>query len=372
MEGNPVNRSKSSVKRKILVLGTPVTLLSVALAACGSSGQNAANSTKTPLSLTIGLPVVATVSAEIWLGQTQGFFKKHGVDVSISNAGATAGTEAAAGRVDVTQQGCSGALAPAASGHQTSIIYWMVGNVNAAVQVPVGSSLKAKATTAATVMELAGKRVAVQGVGGGAYGVASSLNAYVRAHGGKPLTIVNLSSSSAITAQLISGQVDAAVGANDELAGSLAAKKLRILVDASDPTMKQITGGDVAGVCLWGLKSQLQGKPQAVAAFVAGLRDSYKYITATSPSVIAQDLHGIKDFSPLSLAAIQESLSYDLPFMTPSAGFLSAGVWQNTLKAFAGWGTGLTLSDSEFSYQNIIDMSYWNAATKLLGNKNPG
>jgi ABC-type nitrate/sulfonate/bicarbonate transport system substrate-binding protein len=337
------------------------------LVACGGTDNSGAQQPKTaaPLSLSVGLPVAATVSTEVWLAKSKGFFTKHNVDVSVTNAGSTASTEAAAGRIDITQQGCSGPLAPAASGHQTSIIFWMVGNVNASVQVGNGSSLKALGSTANTVMELAGKRVAVQGVGGGAYGEANALNAYITSHGGKPLTIVSLSSAGAISAQLISGQIDAAVGAADEVAGAIAAGKVRIILDAGDPVLKQISGGDIAGVCLWGLRSQLRGKAAAVAAFVAGMRDAYQYVSTTPAPQLAADLHSIKDFGSLTIADIEQSLRYDLPFMTSSAGFLSEDVWTNTLKAFGGWGLHQNLSDPRFSYGDIVDMSYWNAASAL-------
>ena len=43
----------------------------------------------------------------------------------------------------------------------------------------------------------------------------------------------------------------------------------------------------MAGVCLWGLKSKLAREPKAVAAFIAGMRDAYRYVTATQPATIA-------------------------------------------------------------------------------------
>jgi ABC-type nitrate/sulfonate/bicarbonate transport system substrate-binding protein len=340
-------------------------LACLGLVACNSDSGAQQPKKAAPLSLSVGLPVAATVSTEVWLAKSKGFFAKHNVDVSVTNAGSTASTEAAAGRIDITQQGCSGPLAPAASGHQTSIIFWMVGNVNASVQVGSGSSLKTLGSTGSTVLELAGKRVAVQGVGGGAYGEANALNAYITSHGGKPITIVSLSSAGAISAQLISGQIDAAVGAADEVAGAIAAGKVRIILNSGDPVLKQISGGDIAGVCLWGLRSQLRGKPAAVAAFVAGMRDAYQYVSTTPAPQLAADLHGIKDFGSLTVADIEQSLQYDLPFMTSSAGFLSQDVWTSTLKAFAGWGLHQKLSDPRFSYGNIVDMSYWNAASAL-------
>jgi ABC-type nitrate/sulfonate/bicarbonate transport system substrate-binding protein len=220
-----------------------------------------------------------------------------------------------------------------------------------------------------SVMELAGKRVAVQGVGTGAYGEAQAMRAYISAHGAKPPVVVSLPNASAISAQLVSGQVDAAVGAADVVAGAVADGKVRILVRAEDTGLKEVSGGDVAGVCLWGLKSKLAQEPKAVAAFIAGMRDAYRYVTVTPPASIATILHTTKDFGSLKVGTVEQSLGYDVPLFTTSAGQLTPAVWETTLKAFAGWGLGLNLGDPRLSYGSVIDMSYWNASTALLAGK---
>ncbi|HEY3749278.1 MAG TPA: ABC transporter substrate-binding protein [Pseudonocardiaceae bacterium] len=332
----------------------------------GSAAPSSAGAGGAKPTITVGLSAVTTVSAELYLGRTQGFFAKHGVTVNLTNTGSTSATEAAAGRVDLVQVGCSSALAPAVAGHQTSIVFWMLAN-NAGIQVPAGSALRPANTAAGSVMELAGKRIAVQGVGTGAYGEAQAMRAYIGAHGAKPPVVVSLPNASAISAQLVSGQVDAAVGAADVVAGAVADGKVRILVRAENPGLKEVSGGDVAGVCLWGLKSKLAQEPKAVAAFIAGMRDAYRYVTATQPATIAGILHTTKDFGSLGVDTVEQSLGYDVPLFTTSAGQLTPAVWETTLKAFAGWGLGLNLSDPRLSYGDIVDMSYWNASTALLG-----
>jgi NitT/TauT family transport system substrate-binding protein len=359
-----------------MVAGAGLVAVALAASACGSSGgsgtaapKQSAGEPTTVGEMTIGVSVPATVSTELYIAQTQGFYQKHGVDVTLTVTGATTATQAAAGRVDLVQQGCSSSLAPAASGRQTTIAYWLVGN-NAGVQVASNSSITKQADSTDSLLELAGKRVGVVGVGGGAFGMANSISAYLKSKGKAPVTIVNQDNAAAVSASLISGQIDAAVGPADTLAGAIGAGKVKILIDADDPVMAPLGGGtSIAGICLWGLKSQLQSKPKVVAAFIAALRDAYKYVSSTDPSVVAGELHTSKDFATLPVSTIEDELKLDLPFLTTTAGQMSQDVWNRTLSAFSTWGLGLKLDNPAFTYSSIVDMSYWNAATVLTGGK---
>ena len=362
----------ASMRRNVLIGLAAGSALLLALTACGgtssssSSSPSSGQSTPDNLSLSVGLAALTTQSVEIYVAKTKGFFAKHGLTVSITNYGATANTEVAAGRVDLVQSGCANTLPPTASGHQASIVYWMVGN-NTSVQVATKSPLRAGATPTDTLLSMSGKRVAVQGSGGSATGAANAMSNYIVAHGGKPLTVVGLPNASAISAQLLSGQIDAAVGADAEVEAALVDGRARILIDGRDPAGQALTGGNYAGVCMWGIQSQLQGKPKAVAAFVAGMRDAYTYITANSVSTVANDLHSNKDFGSLQPKAIADSLRFDIPSLTSSAGFLSSDVWQASIRAYSGFKLTQDPTDPKYAYQNMVDMSYWNAATALIG-----
>jgi ABC-type nitrate/sulfonate/bicarbonate transport system substrate-binding protein len=338
----------------------------------GSSASSAGSSasggsgTASVGSLSVGVPGVSTISAVLYVAQEQGLYQQHHVTVNLVNAGATAGTQVAAGQLNVTQLGTTGAFAPTASGRQTSIIYWLAGNATAGVAVRTGSPLKPAATALQTLMELSGKRVAVQGTATSSSGNAAAFSKYIVAHGGKPLQIVNLPTVDAISAQLLSGQVDAEVGLPDYVAPAIAAGKARILVNASDPSIIQLGGGSVVAVSLWGLKSQLQSEQPAVTAFLAAIRQAQAWMASHSVSDIAAVLAKTSAFADFTTVAMEGTLKFDVPFNAPQGGYVDSASWSRSLKSFANWGLTQNLSSPEFSYAQAVDMSYWNAATKQL------
>jgi ABC-type nitrate/sulfonate/bicarbonate transport system substrate-binding protein len=343
----------------------------VAATACSSkAGDSSAKATTgggSVGSLTVGVPSIATLTAVLFVAKAEKYFQKYHVNVDIQTAGATAGTDVAAGRLDIAQLGTTGAFAPAAAGRQTSIIYWLAGNATSAVSVRAQSPLKPADNALDTLMELSGKRVAVQGSGTSSSGNAAAFSKYIVSRGGKPLQIINLPTLDAINAQLLSGQIDAAVGLPDYVAPAIAAGKARILVSASDPSIIKLSGGSTSAISLFGLKTNLQKKSAAVAAFLAALRDALKYLNSHSVAQVATLLHGLSYFSNQSLASVEATYKLDVPFDSPEGGYISAPTWTRSLDAFKSWGLDLNVNDSEFSYDSIVDMSYWNAATKLLG-----
>jgi ABC-type nitrate/sulfonate/bicarbonate transport system substrate-binding protein len=347
--------------------------LVAAVAACGSSkaaGSSTSSATAANSSvgsLTVGVPSIATLTAVLFIAKAEGYFQKYHVNVNIETAGATAGTEVAAGRLDVTQLGTTGAFAPAASGRQTSIIYWLAGNATSAVSVRTQSPLKPADNALDSLMELSGKRVAVQGSGTSSSGNASAFSKYIVSRGGKPMQIINLPTLDAINAQLLSGQIDAAVGLPDYVAPAIAAGKARILVSASDPSIIKLSGGSTAAISLFGLKSNLQKKATTVTAFLAAVRAGLAFLNSHTVEQVANVLHGQSYFADQSVAAIEATYKLDVPFDSPDGGFISSATWTRSLEAFKAWGLNLNVDDPEFSYDSIVDMSYWNGATKLLG-----
>ncbi len=71
-------------------------------------------------------------------------------------------------------------------------------------------------------------------------------------------------------------------------------------------------------------------------------------------------------FDGQDLAALTSSATYDQPFMAPSLGFVSEGLWKSTLKQLAYWGLpNVDLSSDDFSYAKRVDMSYLDAAKNI-------
>jgi ABC-type nitrate/sulfonate/bicarbonate transport system substrate-binding protein len=348
-----------------------VLALSVVVAGCSSGSSSASSSSGSTAesvgSLIVGVPGVSTVSTALYIAQTEGYYAKYHVSVSLENAGALVGTEASAGRLDLAQEGTSGALTATAGGRPTSVVYWLGGNDTGYVVVRQQSPLKPAATALDTLMVLSGKRVAVEGTADSSYGFASAYSKYIVAHGGKPLTIVSLPTTAAEQAELLSGEVDAAVGSTGAVGGStIAAGKARVLVAPSASDISTLSGGQTVALALWGLKSIVQSKSAAVAAFLAAVRDAQKFMSSHSAEQVAASLEKSSAWNTFTEAQIMDTYKYDSPFLGPSNGYIDSSVWARSVKSFGTWGLTINLNSSEFTYSNAVDMSYWNAATKLM------
>jgi ABC-type nitrate/sulfonate/bicarbonate transport system substrate-binding protein len=352
-----------------------VAAIAVSATACSSSGTGGGTSSGTNSgesagngsagSLKIATSSASTIGTELYLANDLGYAKKYGVTLDITNAGALGPTQAAAGQIDVAQFGASAPLSPAAQGRPMSIVYALDNSVTRGITVSTTSPITA-GTTEHVLMQLSGKKLVTQGTVGSGYGNATIVSNWIVAHGGTKPTIVSVADASGISAQLISGQADAAVMLPDYVAGGLQAGKLKMIVPNTDPVMTQITGGDYPAVTLFGLTSNLKKKPKAVAALIAALRDAHQYVTTHSIDDVAAILAKDPAFTGQSIATIEITLKFDPPFFSPANGYIDSATWTKTLDAMKNWGTGLDLTKSTFDYSHMVDMSSWNSSTALL------
>lgn len=344
--------------RRSLAVALAFVTASLSLAACGGASE-AGGSTN---SLRVATSSASTITTELYLANDLGFAKKYGVTLDITNAGALGPTQAVAGKVDLAQFGASAPLSPAAQGRPMSIVYAVANSVTRGITVSTKSSIT-PGTTEHVLMQLSGKRLVTQGTAGSGYGNATMVSDWIVAHGGKKPTIVSVDAADGISAQLISGQADAAVMLPDYVAGGLAAGKLKMIVPNTDPVMTRITGGDYPAVTLFGLAGNVKKKATAVTALIAALRDAHEYVTTHSVDTIAAILAKDPAFQGQSAASVKLTLQYDPPFLSPDNGYISSAAWTQTLSAMKNWGTGFDLTKATFDYAHLVDMGYWNKAT---------
>jgi ABC-type nitrate/sulfonate/bicarbonate transport system substrate-binding protein len=333
------------------------------IAACGSSGAApGSGAAKSLPPVVLGLdnePPTPIVSDSI-IALQNGYFKKYGLNVTIKAMGAVSLTEAAAGRIDLANSGVVGSLPAAIQGHQTSIIYEQTSSI-------ADGNLVVKANSPYhSLMDLSGKKVVVAGAGGGLYGAAEGYSHYIVAHGGKPLTIVITNSTGSENSELLSGQVDAAVAVLDNSAIDIHAGQERILLESSSKQGQAILKAAV-GAGFWGLASDLSAKKASVTAFIAGLRKADLWMRSHTPQQVANVLIKSPLYSGETIADIEEGATYDKSLYAPTNGFVSSEDWQDSLSAYASWNVpNLNLSSSAVTYGSVVNMSYWNGATKLI------
>lgn len=336
------------------------------VAAAGTVGvagtAGAASSSGKHYKLTVALTGAAVAEADVYIAKERGYFQKQGLTVTISVAGSTVATDVAAGQYDIGLIGASSTLPPTAQGHPMSIVY-------NPIPVSLGSTLVVKYNSPyKTLMDMSGQKVAVLGVGSANYGSAVSFSKYIVAHGGKPLVLVPATSDQAGVDEVISGQVAGTFGEADDRVPYLKAKQVRILVNGSSKLAEKITPLQLVGASYFGLKSTVKANAKAVTALVAGLRKADTWMKTASPTAIANTLVAASTlYAQTGKAALIAEIPYDKPFFSPSNGFVTKSAWNASLKAFGTWGLQtITVKTPKFSYQNMVNMSYWKAASKLI------
>jgi ABC-type nitrate/sulfonate/bicarbonate transport system substrate-binding protein len=227
-----------------------------------------------------------------------------------------------------------------------------------------------------SLQDLSGQRVGVIGASGAAFGSAAAYSNYIKQRGGQALSLVVEPNAAAIGAALSSGLVAAAVGQISAHRSAISAGKSRILLEPTSQLTKSIVGSDVCAGAWYGLKSSLNSDPQrreAIRRFVAGLRIAVAAIIKASDAEVAAVLGKSPDFSPsvVSRSDLESQIADSRPFFAQHDGFISPQVWSTSLKAFSTWGLSLGGIDVDvfgppFTYNSIVDMSYWNAASALV------
>jgi ABC-type nitrate/sulfonate/bicarbonate transport system substrate-binding protein len=351
--------------------GVAAAVLAVAtVAACSSSGggstsNSTSNSTSASLpKLTVVVGLYDPVRAAEFVGVTQGFFKKAGVDVTVSVSSNTL-TSLASGQADLDAQSVAAAFSPVVQGKSTSIIFGTeAGGLSASLVV-------ASTSTAHSILDLAGKRVAISGSAGApSYGYAQIYNAYLKSHGKAPMQIIPEQPTEAVDG-VVAGSVSAMVGSPTYFAGNGVVGKVRFLINGSTAagheTLQQLgISTNFFETSVFGLTSNLQKKRTAVTRFVLGLQNAYKWIKATPSTQVAESLRTFPGFDEYgSIEEITRGINLVRPFYAPTNGKITPAIWTETLAEVSKWDTpGVTnlTTGSQWTYQNRVDMSYLNDA----------
>ena len=356
MMGKAVHSGRTGVQRG-LVIGVVLALL----AWCGDGTATAQPTQVQPLPFHVSLSLISANSADVFIAQEKGYFKQAGVDVQLENQGGTATTNAAAGRVDLTQTGVSAALAPFKAGRPTSIVYEVSGGLLA-----TGVIVKADAPYK-SLMDLSGKSIVVLTAGGAAWGAAQAFSQYIVKQGGQPLQISVATSGAGQVSSVVSGVVQGSIGTVDIFGADIAAGKLRLLLQPNSPLAQKILGRNVVNAGYWGLKDVLSQKREAATRFVAGLRKADQWLATASQDDIIAVLMQSPFFKEFTRAQIIDQLKWNAPFFTKTDGFVNKARWDVSLKAYSQYGLpGIDVNDSIFGYTSIVDMSFWNAADPIV------
>ncbi|TAK71118.1 MAG: ABC transporter substrate-binding protein [Actinomycetota bacterium] len=338
--------------RRSLVLAAAGSLVMVpALAACGG-GSSSSSSAAPPEKLTVALGAVAVTLSPVWLAQQLGYFKDAGVDVTISNAGGQVATSVASGQADVAMLGLPGALAVANQGRATSVIGWVLGKRGSGFTVGrPGINSITDCKTLATLPP--GTSIYAWGeIYKSAFGAT-----YQHVTFGDPPTVV---------ANVVSGNVDCALTSYDQFYAGIKAGKLHLIVDPRDEASlpAQIRSTDFMDASLWGATDTLKSKREAVTRFMVGFKRALAYIKSATPEQIADTLLQNNDWKTFPREDLVALAAANKPLLGgPEAGYISEKNWQGALQvAKLGGLAYVDPASPKWSYQTLVDMSYFDAA----------
>jgi ABC-type nitrate/sulfonate/bicarbonate transport system substrate-binding protein len=358
-------------RRWLRAIGCAVIVVS-AITVSGASARTHAGATpqktKALLPLTVVIGQYTPLYADLFIARYEGFFKKAGVNVLIENGGSSFATVELSGRADLALCGASCVFPFASQGKDVRIVYATGHGDREGYMVQANSPVQ-KAT------DLSGARLGSFQVGL-SKGVASALSNYIVSKGGKPLKLTAVTTTTGdFDALVAEGVIDVALSNPASAQTYLSAHKLKWVSDLmpGSTLMKQFFPDNVVGISAWGLSDTLKQKQPAIIRFIAGLRMAERFLLKNKTSTVATALHaGIEGFNQEDPALVLTAVNTSKPvWNTTKAGYVTAADWATSLKTWANWGTGLDLTKPLYGYQARVDMSYWNAATKLVNTLSP-
>lgn len=329
------------------------------LAGCGGSdGADRAGGTQ---KITLGVGVASAAWAPAYIAQSEGFYEKHGVDVTIEeNTGSNTLNSLVSGRIDIGAYGGTLPLLASLQGKQTTTLISTAAGGGAATLVG------GKGIT--DIKQLDGKRVAVLPAGSSSYGWAQ----YYQKKFGVSFDLVAMQDGASIASSVISGNVDGAMGIYTTFAGAIGDKKVNLLLDTRDMDERQDLLGARVTVpegSLFGLASTVKDKREAVEGVLAAWNEARVFLleyAESDPEKIAQILSSYDGFSGIKVeqlaADVRGTASYN---DVPDGGHISESDWQVALDTYATWGiSGFDKSDDKLAYGNAVDMSFLDASNE--------
>lgn len=360
--------SPSSIKQpRRLSAAVASGLVAMVLAACSSSNLSDSASTtsgaaKSVGTLTVAVAVSNPLFAQPYIALNNGYFKQHGLTVKIiDNAGANTTNLVASGQADLGMIGAASPLLMAKQGLDTKIIYSHVAGGSGGCLV---TSTKGGVTS---VSQLKDKRLGTLSLGSSTYGdsVIYNKNFHLNAN------IVPFQQASSILAAVETGQVAGANAACSTFTQALQQGQLKLLIDTRNKAERQNAFGAAAELpeaAVFGLQKDLSSKKAAVDALMEGMLQAAKFIDSNSDSRVATVLRKSTVFGEQSQEVVTGQVTDSRPYWLLDAGDLKASQWKACLQFFASWGlSGYSPTDSIYSYNQRVDMSYFDTATKALG-----
>lgn len=340
--------ARSKRNRRLLTALLAGSLL-VALGTTLPRSVRAADAAKAG-SLSVAVFAANAAFAHVYLAESEGYFKREGVDVTLqSNTGSNTLNVVVSGQTDLGMIGIGAPLLAAKSGKPTSVIFAHIGNANGGTVV-ARSGINSLAAI---------NNVGATGLGSSSYGFCN----YYKQAGHAKWNVIVLQDIPTLLAALASGRIDGACNNVANFRPQIDSKAVSILIDTRDPAMrKKYVGNDYPEAAIFGITANLQGKRQTVVAFMRAIGSAEKFLRSQSPQAVAQSMHKLQAFASIPVESVETQVRDSVPYFSPNGGYVNASVWKFALTQYNTWGLAVDPADSVFSYNERIDMSYYDTA----------
>jgi ABC-type nitrate/sulfonate/bicarbonate transport system substrate-binding protein len=331
----------------------------VATACASNPGQGAPSATAgsqpppvVTLKFVSATPTV--ILSAVVLGVESGIFKDLGLNVEVTTGvGGNSINLVAAGQADLGVGAIPNIVNVSSQGKQMSLIYgtagWGLGTILVA-----RDGLK----TLDDVKALPKCTFATVTPGTANYGHASYLNKAL----GLNCELVTFQTSTLQGGAVAAGRTDVAATIYDALGAAIKQGKVKILVDGRVPADQKHLGPKFTEQALYGLKSNLESKREAIVRFMRGMAKVNDLMQTSSTSQLVSLFRKNNDFQLQDAGILTESTENSLAFMNPNKGYVTKADWTAAVGEFATWGIpDFNGNSASWAYDAAVDMSFFEA-----------
>jgi ABC-type nitrate/sulfonate/bicarbonate transport system substrate-binding protein len=296
----------------------------------------------------VGAASYDSAFAPFYVGKAKGFFEKHGIELEMVQVGAEAAPSLVSGHIDVDAGGINEPFPIVQQGKKIQIINGTYG----------GGVVGFVAGSVNNIKEC--QKMATFTEGQQTYGWSVNYEEFFHAN----YELVSQTDFVNIPSVLAAGRTDCATGTYGILQPVVAEGKAKFLVD---PREKQkmppnLTTMPEAG--MYAMTSELEEHPETITKLLEGYNESVEYFEQTEPSVLAKEtLEADKGFGVVPESILAEGIEVNKEFFSPEHGLISEEGYKTILEFSETAGLDY-VSGPEFSYENMVNMSFLEEATK--------
>ena len=324
-----------------------VAVLGAPSAKAVSSAAAASRATAPTPTLVVDTPAPIVAFLPLWLAEWNGLYAKAGVDVQINLVPTPSALPTlASGRADVYFDGLQAPLFAQSSGYATSTIYASATNQSSWVIGTKGINTVADCTKFLTS-------------GPGTPTDAWSHTLRDLFHANYTITYIPNPGSTG-PPLLASGQADCAIGNTmfRTVSQGITHVVLNPLTGQGAPAGMPAAGPESG---LWGLKQDLVAKRAAVVRFLKAFHQAVVLVKKMPAAQLANLAHSHPEFAPFSVDDLTADIATNQPLFEAS-GYISAADWNAALNIEKHVIQAVSTTDPQWSWDNLVDMSYLVAA----------